>query len=321
VKKMDQDLYILDCDPGIDDAMALLQLIAAKKARKANLLCITIVNGNCSVEDGTRNACRVLDTVHVDDVPIYKGAQQPLVGNERNYDPYAYHGQNGFNDVPFDDEPNQTRVQDEKAWVKICELTKKYPNAITLIAIGPLTNIALAIHHDPEVLSRVKDFFIMGGNTEGMGNVSMAAEYNFHIDPEAASLVLKSIKCPTYIAAWELCRKYVHLTLDWRKKNLGHLTTESAKLMNKLEQVWFGNYLWEDQWMLADQLAMTAALYRESMQKTTVCHAEVELGGHLTRGMMVLDKQPIRATEPNVIIIDQLDETLIQKSLSEAFSL
>jgi len=318
---MAKDLYILDCDPGIDDAMALLQLLHAKKAGQAELLCISIVNGNCSMENGVRNACRVLDTVHVHDIPVYKGATQPLVGKP-SYALLEYHGKNGFNDIPFDAEPSQKQVKEDKSWVKISDLTKQYPNQITLIATGPLTNIAMAIHHDPGVLSRVKDLFIMGGNTESYGNASLAAEFNFYVDPEAAAFVLKSIDCPTYIVAWELCFKYVRLTMDWRKQNLEPLDTPIANMLHKLEQVWFdGNWEWGDHWILCDQLVVTAALHRDSIKKTTKHHAQVELSGALTRGMMILDQQPTIENPPNVIIVDEMDKTVVEDSMIQAFSL
>jgi len=317
---MNKDLYILDCDPGIDDAMALLQLLTAKKSGQAELLCISIVKGNCSLENGVRNACRVLDTVQVDDVPVYKGASQPLVGYTGSL--FAYHGQNGFNDVQFDSEPDQSRVKDDKSWIVMSDLTKKYPNKITLIATGPLTNIALAVHHDSDILSRVKDLFIMGGNTEAIGNESLAGEFNFYHDPEAASFVLKSVKCPTYIAAWELCFKYVQITRTWRKQNLEPLTTPAASLINKLEKVWFeGSWIWGEHWILCDQLAVTAALHRDSIKRSSKYYAQVETSGTLTRGMMVLDQRPMRDTTPNVTIIDEMDEKIIQNSLLNAFSL
>lgn len=76
------------------------------------------------------------------------------------------------------------------------------------MALGPLTNVALAFKLCPDITSQIKEIFIMGGNCEGVGNVSMSAEFNFYVDPEAAFVVLNMNKCPTYIATWELCYKY-----------------------------------------------------------------------------------------------------------------
>eukprot|EP00088_Acartia_fossae_P021698 TRINITY_DN23055_c0_g1_i1.p1 TRINITY_DN23055_c0_g1~~TRINITY_DN23055_c0_g1_i1.p1 ORF type:complete len:324 (-),score=29.24 TRINITY_DN23055_c0_g1_i1:62-1012(-) len=315
---MEKELYILDTDTGIDDAMAILQLIAAKKAGKAEVLCITAVNGNCSSENAVRNICRTLDTVGEHDIPVYRGAQEALVTPYENN--CGYHGKDGFNDVVFDSEPDFSRVKDGYAWDIINSLSKKYPKKINLVAIGPLTNVALAMKCDPEVSNRLKSLYIMGGNIEAYGNTSEAAEFNFHADPEAASVVLRQTRCPTYIASWELCYKYVKLTMQWRNQNLKTMDTPAAKLINKLEQVWFDDYPWGDHWILCDQLAMTACLHPESVVKKSYHHAQVELSGSITRGMMVLDQRVVRAKPNNVIIVEELDLDILKKSLYDAFN-
>ena len=80
---------------------------------------------------------------------------------------------------------------------------------MTIVCLAPLTNIALALKTDSSMAANVKEIFLMGGNMEGIGNVSIAAEFNFHADPEAAYVVLDKVKCPTFIVTWEMCFKYV----------------------------------------------------------------------------------------------------------------
>jgi len=315
---MEKELYILDTDTGVDDAMAILMLIAAKKAGKAEVVCITAVNGNCSSEYAVRNICRTLDTVGEHDIPIYRGAHEALVTPYANN--FGYHGKDGFNDVVFDTEPDFSRVKDGYAWDVLNEMSKKYPNKINLVAVGPLTNVALAMKLDPDFSSRLKSLFIMGGNIEAYGNTSEAAEFNFYADPEGASVALRLTRCPTYIASWELCLKYVKLTTHWRAEKLGSLSTPAAELINKLEQVWFNDWIWGDHWILCDQLAMVAALFPESILKKSSHHAQVELSGAVTRGMMVLDQRPIRAKPNNVFIIEELDLEILKKSLYDAFN-
>jgi len=309
---MAKELYILDTDTGVDDAMAILMLVAAKKAGKAEVLCITAVNGNCSSEYAIRNICRTLDTVEEHDIPIYRGAHEALVTPYENN--CGYHGKDGFNDVVFDSEPDYSRVKEGYAWDVLNEMSKKYPNKINLIAVGPLTNVALAMKLDPDFSSRLKNLFIMGGNIEAYGNTSEAAEFNFHADPEGASVALRLTRCPTYIASWELCFKYVKISLDWRNKNLKTLNKPASNLIDKLEQVWFKDYIFEH-WVLCDQLAMVAALHSEAIIKKSVHHAQVELSGTVTRGMMVLDQRPVRAKPNNVIIIEELDIDILKTSL------
>ena len=159
---------------------------------------------------------------------------------------------------------------------------------------------------------------------QGIGNVTESAEFNFHADPEAASTVHRLAKCPVTIATWELSYKYNFVPLTWRKEILGKLETSAAALINKLEEVWFRNYLWGDNWILCDQLAMMAALYPDAVTQATNHIARVELGGRLTRGMMVLDKRPqpvIAGQRKNVTIIEKLDRAKLQHCLLDGFSL
>lgn len=311
-------LYILDTDTGVDDAMAILQIVAAKKEGKVELLCITAVNGNCSCENALRNICRTLDTANVHDVPVYRGAAEALVVQYKNHE--NYHGLDGFNDVQFNSEPDMSRVKDGYAWTVISDLSKQYPNQITLVAVGPLTNIALAMKFDPELPQRLKEIFIMGGNIEGIGNISEAAEFNFYADPEAANVVLRLTKCPTYIASWELSFKYTKVQRKWRDEVLGKMETPAAKLVQQLEQVWFDSWPWGDNWILCDQLAMTAALCRDSIKKSSEHYAQVELEGRMTRGMMVLDQRIARSENCNVIIIEELDQQAIMDQMFKAFN-
>ena len=131
---------------------------------------------------------------------------------------------------------------------------------VSLVALGPLTNVAIALLADPGLGARLQSLYIMGGNMEGVGNVTTAAEFNFHADPEAAAAVLRLARCPTTIATWELSYKYTFVPLlyctvltvlsctvlycrytfvplRWRKEVLGSLDTPQARLINKLEEV------------------------------------------------------------------------------------
>ena len=112
---------------------------------------------------------------------------------------------------------------------------------VSLVALGPLTNVAIALLADPGLGARLQSLYIMGGNMEGVGNVTTAAEFNFHADPEAAAAVLRLARCPTTIATWELSYKYNFIPLSWRREVLGSIDTPQAKMINRLEQV--GSYL------------------------------------------------------------------------------
>jgi inosine-uridine nucleoside N-ribohydrolase len=136
-------------------------------------------------------------------IPIYKGCHSTLVEPVYNADPF--HGHDGFGDTNHDEEPDLKHVQDEHAVNTLVRIVKSNPGQITLVALGPLTNVAMAMRLDSQFASNLKDLYIMGGNTEGKGNITVSAEFNFHSDPEAAFIVLENTRCPTFIASWELC--------------------------------------------------------------------------------------------------------------------
>ncbi|GER82979.1 MAG: nucleoside hydrolase [Thermogemmatispora sp.] len=177
---------ILDCDPGHDDAIALL---LAARHPGLELLAITTVAGNQTLEKTTRNALSVCTLAHIRDVPVARGMAQPLVREAR----YAsdIHGESGL-DGPALPQPEREAVP-EHAVDLIIDLVRSTDDVV-LVATGPLTNVASAITREPAILSRLKGLYLMGGAI-GLGNVSPAAEFNIYFDPEAAAIVFNS-GCP-----------------------------------------------------------------------------------------------------------------------------
>lgn len=314
--------FIIDCDAGVDDAMALLMAIDAHKRKEIEILAITAVNGNTKVDNVLTNILRTLDAGGCPDIPVHRGSESALVLAPK--DAEGYHGIDGFNDVHFDTTPDETRVQEEGAVLAICRHIHENPGEVTLVALGPLTNVALAFKLCPDITSQIKEIFIMGGNCEGVGNVSMSAEFNFYVDPEAAFVVLNMNKCPTYIATWELCYKYCKVDMDWRLNCLGKIDTPQAKMMNALEKVWYDNYTFHpDHFIMCDQLAMAAALDVRVMTKTKRHWATIELSGLHTKGLMVMEQRHAICNGPqfnsNVTIIERVDETVLKNLLLRAF--
>jgi len=320
---------IIDTDTGVDDAMAILMALEAHKRGAVEVLAITAVNGNCSEPDALRNILRTLDVAGCPDIPVHRGAKEALVVAYDHQE--HYHGLDGFNDVVFPDSPDTSRVKDELAWEAMSRITKEFPGEVTLVAIGPLTNVAIGMNADPGLAERLKSIYIMGGNYQGIGNVSECAEFNFHADPEAAHAVLRLTRCPTTIATWELSYKYNHVPFTWRQEVLGKLTTKAANLVNALEGVWFRNWPWGDNWILCDQLAMVAAITDDKAVVKSCAHvASVELGGKVTRGMMVVDQRvgtlqdsgfESFSARKNVTIIEKLDTEILKSCLLKAFQL
>ena len=179
---------IIDCDPGVDDALALW--LAAAAPERLRLLGVTCVSGNRPVEITTVNARRLLDAAGRPDVPVYAGAALPigLVAARCN----LVHGEDGLGGV---DLPQQQPIETEHAVdFLVRALCNAPPNTVTLVAVGPLTNLALAEARHPGLLRRARSLLMMGGTVLHPGNVSPRAEFNFYADPAAAACVLKSVE-------------------------------------------------------------------------------------------------------------------------------
>lgn len=180
-------LVILDTDPGVDDALALLYLRARPDLR---LLAITTVFGNADVETTTRNALYLRARLGLT-APVHRGAAAPLSGPRRP-SPTHVHGENGLGDIDldgFDPPPADPGAAHER----IVQMVRAHPGAVTIVAIGPLTNLALGLRAAPDIAGLVAGVTIMGGAFGGQGrsgNVTPFAEANIHNDPEAAAEVL-----------------------------------------------------------------------------------------------------------------------------------
>src|SRR6266568_4174834 len=175
---------IIDTDPGVDDALALL---LAMRSPELKIEGITPVAGNVPLELTLPNALRMVEIAGRTDIPVAAGAKAPLM---RRLVSAAYaHGENGLGGAVFP-EPNLKPVT-EPAAEFIRHIVRKYPNEVTLITIGPLTNVATALNADPELAAMIKSLVMMGGSLSG-GNITPAAEFNIYVDPEAARIVFQS---------------------------------------------------------------------------------------------------------------------------------
>lgn len=175
---------IIDTDPGIDDAMAIL---LALNSPELKVEALTVVAGNVEAPQGLENALKIVSLAGRCDVLVAGGAQHPL--NQKLITAQYWHGPNGLAGVELP--TSKCKAEPRFAPDLIIELVHKYPHEITLIPVGPLTNIALAVSKDPSIASLVKNIVIMGGSIGG-GNVNGAAEANIYNDPEAASIVFNA---------------------------------------------------------------------------------------------------------------------------------
>ena len=176
---------ILDVDTGIDDAMAIA---LATRSDTCELVAVTTVAGNTTIDNATRNSLDVLDMLGRSDVPVHRGASRPLV---RPLQQAAHvHGNNGIGGAVL---PESTRdVGADRGPAAMIRLVKERPGEITLVCVGPLTNLAIALNVEPRFPEYLRRLVIMGGAYFVPGNVTPAAEFNFYCDPEAADQVLRT---------------------------------------------------------------------------------------------------------------------------------
>lgn len=176
---------LFDTDPGIDDACAILLALASPELSVEGL---SVVHGNCSLEQGTRNALSVLELANASQIPVAKGCKLPLV--QPSLLAPETHGDSGLGYAQLP-EP-RARPIGQHAIDFLIEKILSSPGEITLVAIGPLTNVALAIRQEPRIVEAVKELIIMGGAIRHEGNTTALAEFNTFVDPHAAHIVYHS---------------------------------------------------------------------------------------------------------------------------------
>jgi len=200
---------IIDTDPGVDDAFAIA--LAARSA-DVELLAVTTVFGNVGLESTTRSALRVLALCGREDVPVAVGAARPLVHPQAS-EGKAAHGEDGLSGQA-DSLPARLRgVEPLPAVALMAKVLRESPEPVTLVPIGPLTNVALLLATHPEVKSKIDRLVVMGGGLAG-GNTTAAAEFNVWSDPEAAYRVLVAEDLPTVLVPIDLTYR-CRVEADW----------------------------------------------------------------------------------------------------------
>lgn len=284
---------LLDCDPGLDDALAIL---LAHGDAELELVAITTVGGNVVLENTTRNALQLREYLGFTSVPVAAGASGPLVRETKNA--AEVHGVGGLGDVIL---PAATLPIDPRDAVDvIIETLRDAPGEIHLVATGPMTNIALALRKEPRVAQWAASFVIMGGSFT-RGNTTPAAEFNIYADPEAAAEVLA--------AGWQVVMVGLDLTLQAlvdqditsRMLELGALGRE---LVVPLATFW--NDPQDPDWggQAVHDVCAVAYLRRPDLFTSVTARVEVETMGEWTAGMTVTD---FRSSIPNALVPVKLD--------------
>jgi inosine-uridine nucleoside N-ribohydrolase len=288
---------ILDCDPGHDDAIALLLALASSELR---LLGVTTVSGNQTIEKTTANAIRILDLVGRPDLAVAEGASRPLV-RERRVAAHV-HGETGL-DGP--DLPPPSRAPDPVHaidWIAATVLAN--PDPVTLVATGPLTNIALFLARYPELEARLERIVLMGGAI-AEGNTTPAAEFNIWADPEAAHRVFSSGLDMTMVGLDVTHRALMTPAHVERLAGSGAAGELVADLYGFFAQFHRREYGWEGA-PVHDAVAM-AHVIDGTLLDTEHCGVIVDTGPELSRGRTYVDLRQRAGWEPNCHVAVDID--------------
>lgn len=271
---------IIDTDPGVDDAFALL---LAMRSPELKIEAITAVAGNRPLSLTLPNALRMVEVADRMDIPVARGAATPLMRRLFWSDSDEVHGKNGLGGAEFP-VPRAQPVKEPAADL-ICRVIRENPEEITIIGIGPLTNVALALRQDPEVAALIQKIVLMGGALEG-GNATPAAEFNFWADPEAASVVFDS-GIPIMMVGLDVTMK-VELTPNYvQQLEAGHgkVCAAAAQIARKLTELYRSQGRVTGKHM-HDPLAV-AAFIRPHIVDLEDYHVEIETRGDFTAGESV----------------------------------
>jgi len=284
--------FWIDTDTASDDAVALLM---ALRWPDVGVEGISVMAGNVPLEQGANNALYTAELCG-SDVPVYQGLDRPLL--RKAYTAQFFHGPDGMGGMNY---KAGRRPEARPAIEAIIEAFAAAPGEITLVTLGPLSNIGTALLHEPRLAGWVRGCYVMGGAACTVGNITPAAEYNIWCDPEAARIVFRS-GMKIMMVGWEHCRgeaqlddaemamvrgfdtPYAHFALDCNRSAL-------AASREWLSDPGLG---------LPDPVTMAIALDPAVCTRSAWHHVEVECDSELTRGMTVVDERGVVNTGPNV---------------------
>lgn len=271
---------IVDADPGTDDAMAIL---LALNSPELDVQALTVVAGNVPVEQGVENALKLVSLAGRCDIPVARGAAKPLAQKLTTAE--YFHGADGLGNA-FTPAPACT-ADTRSAADLIIDIVNRNPNEITLVPVGPLTNIALALKKDPSIASKVREVVLMGGSISG-GNATAAAEANIHNDPEAARAVFE--------AGWPLTMVGLNVTERtlFTRADLAQLASEKGPQAQFAAAVLtfmvdLGEKLGANGLAVHDALAVAAVIDR-TLITTRAMRVDIETRGEFSRGETVASR-------------------------------
>jgi purine nucleosidase len=283
--------FLIDTDTASDDAVAIIMALAEPSVR---VLGLTTVAGNVGLEQATSNALLTAE-ICGSDVPVFAGAEKPLARAHEHA--HWFHGRDGLGDRGY---PAPKRKPEREGAVEAILRFGEAEPGLTLVTLGPLTNIALALEREPKLAERIGRCVVMGGAPNCEGNVTPAAEYNIWVDPEAARAVFRS-KMPIEMIGWHVSRGPSVLKDDEIAaiEALGTAKAKFAIQANAVARKAYFVQTGEAGLSLADPTAMAVALDRSVGLKWSRHRVAIETMSELTRGMTVVDRLNVHADANN----------------------
>ncbi len=304
--------FIIDTDTASDDAVAL---VLALRQPDIDVKAITVVAGNVPLPQGLQNALYTAELCGAS-VPVYAGCAKPLLRELETAE--AVHGEDGMGDIGLPlcgREPAPGHAADV-----LRQVIKSNAGDITLVTLGPLTNVALALLREPELATKVSHCFIMGGIGAGHGNVTPTAEFNIWVDPEAAKIVYES-GLPISMVGWDISWQYATFDAD-QADEIRRIGTPLAEFVIDIQKTLTDFSMRENAlagFDLPDPITMAAAI-DPSVCRYERYRVDVTAGDGLARGITVVDRLAVTGREPNVDVAVSADRQAFVKLLKRSVS-
>jgi purine nucleosidase len=302
---------LIDTDPGVDDALALLM---AFDDPRHEIVGLTIAAGNVGLRHTVANALKLCEVAGVD-LPVHPGCASPLLHPAR--DAAYVHGRDGFGDTGY---AAATRAAEaEHAALAIIRLSHAHAGRLLLVALGPLTNVALALRLDPTLPERIGRLVVMGGAVTAHGNITPAAEFNIAFDPEAAHIVFEAFP-RIDLADWEatMAHGFAHAEFgQWLQVDSPRARFYDA--ISRQTREWSSDRR-GDHWHSADALAMAYALEPEGALELVERPVAVELDGRHTRGATIVDWRREGGAADSCRILMRYDQARFEARIRRALA-
>jgi len=303
---------LIDTHHGVDDALAILMA-----HQHAHVLGLSIAAGNVGLCHTVGNALKLIDVIGGARTPVYAGCPEPLVRAAQ--DAAFVHGADGFGDTGYT--PSARNAEGEHAALAMLRLSREHAGALVLVAMAPLTNLALALALDPTLPQRVSRLVVMGGAVSARGNTSAVAEFNVGFDPEAAHIVFSAWP-RIELVDWELTTRH-GIAFETIERWLAGDTAQAQffSAISRKTRAW-SRARGRPRMLVADALAMAVALQPDIVMRAADHHIAIELDGALTRGASVVDWENRGGRAANARIVLEVDqarfEALVDSALGAA---